>query len=942
MVTASHIPAEHFIYPVPNRLDIMFEEEYRLEYFEENAFVRKECTSCGSYFWTLNEDMETCQDAPCTEFGFIGAPPTSRTFSVEEMRSFFIDFFAQRDHTPLERYPVVARWRDDVFLVHASIYDFQPHVTSGRVKPPANPLVVSQPCIRLPDVDEVGRTGKHQTAFEMMGHHSFNSPENQVYWKEETVEYCHDLLKKMGVPENLIAYKEHPWIGGGNAGPSLEVNVQGLEVATLVFMNLKKDPKGEIELDGEGYSPLRLNVVDTGYGLERLAWISGGEPTIYDSVYPRMIRFILDDMDIEHPLDDEDYKRMLTEYTNLAGTSDKDFEDPDLIDGLMDRLSSFSTSMDRDEGVEQLSKLKSVYTLADHSYAVAFMLSDGVVPSNVEEGYLARMMIRRALRQMDRLGTTLSLPELVGKQMDLHPDVIDQNKKDMVFDILENEIEKYRITLEKGKRMVTRELEGMDSEELSLERLIDFYDTHGIHPTIVEELAKDFEISIDIPDDFNAMLAEHHQGSGKKKDEVESEEKTKERKLDIPETKIIYYDNPNSRSFEAVVLHSQEGEVFLDRTLFYPEGGGQPSDHGVLTTDEASYPVNHVRRENGLIVHEIEGTIPKGEVVQGRIDWERRSALSRHHSATHLIISAARKVLGDHIWQRGAQKGVKSARLDISHHKRITRDELKDIEKIANQVVLKDVPVRKEELSRDEAEQRFGFQLYQGGVPESEVIRVVHISDVEDYDAQACGGTHVESTAGIGAIKVLNTQRIQDGVERLEYSAGMATVEHVQHQEDLLKKAASKFNVEPEKLPETSERFFKEWKERGKQIEELKEYRSIATAEELLPGDEIEGVEFVVDSVDMSTKEMLSTAERITSEEGRVVLLASKGEKVELVFSRSDDIDLNMVKILNRAAKEINGGGGGSPKTAQGGGNKPEGRDAALKKAKSFVLEGLR
>ncbi len=921
----------------------MFEEEYRLTYFEEHGFVRKRCSECGSHFWTLEEGMETCQDAPCTEFGFIGDPPTERTFSVGEMRDLFIEFFEKRDHTPLERYPVVARWRDDVFLVHASIYDFQPHVTSGQVKPPANPLVVSQPSIRLPDVDEVGKTGKHQTAFEMMGHHSFNSKENMVYWKEETVEYCHEFLKKIGVPEHLIAYKEHPWIGGGNAGPSLEVNVQGLEVATLVFMNLKIDPEGDIDLEDETYSPLDLNVVDTGYGLERLAWITEGAPTIYDSVYPQMIEFIINSLEIDHPLCDEAYRKMLKEYTNLAGTSERDFDDEELIEELMERIPLSELNMDREEIVGRLAKLRSVYTLADHSYAIALMLTDGVVPSNVEEGYLARMMIRRALRQIDRLGTDLTLTELVEKQMELHSDLIDMEKRDLVFDVLEKEVKKYRETLEKGKRMVKRELESLESgEELSLEKLLDFYDTHGIHPTIVEELATDLDIEVNIPEDFNSILAERHEEAEiEKKEEESKKEKVDIKELDISETKTLYYDNPRADTFEGVVLHSEEGKVILDQTLFYPEGGGQPADHGVLVTDEGSHPVGHVWRENGLIIHEIDGSIPKGEVVQGRVDWERRSSLSRHHSATHIIISAAREVLGDHIWQRGAKKGVKSARLDLSHYKRIDRDEIKQIEKIANQIVLNDVPVKKEELTRDEAEQRFGFQLYQGGVPESEIIRVVHISDVEDYDAQACGGTHVDSTAEIGAIKILNTQRIQDGVERLEYSAGIATIEHVQKQEDILKKSASKFNVDPEKLPSTSERFFKEWKERGKELEELRKYRSIATAEELLPGEQVEGIELIVDSLDMDTKEMLATAERITSKDGRVVLLASEGEKAHLVFSRSDDLDLDMVEILNQAAREINGGGGGSPKTAQGGGSKPEGRKDALEKARSLVLEKL-
>ncbi|MFP4142285.1 MAG: alanine--tRNA ligase [Thermoplasmata archaeon] len=916
----------------------MFEDEYRLEYFEKNGFARKKCSECGSHFWTLDGDMETCQDAPCTEFEFIGDPPAERSFDVDEMRKQFIDFFDERDHTPLERYPVVARWRDDVLLVHASIYDFQPHVTSGQVPPPANPLVISQPCIRLPDVDEVGRTGKHQTAFEMLGHHSFNSEENFVYWKEETVQYCHEFLKELGIDEELIAYKEHPWIGGGNAGPSLEVNVQGLEVSTLVFMNLEKDANGEVDLDGEKYTPLDLNVVDTGYGLERLAWVTEGAPTIYDSVYPDMIGYIVQKLGFEHDLEDENYRTLLQEYTNLAGTSDRDYRNESLIDELMDRIAAREIDMDRNRITEKLSTLRSIYTLADHSYTIALLLADGVVPSNVEEGYLARMMIRRALRQISQLNEHLSLKDLVGKQMDIHSSIIESGKKDLVFEILDEEIEKYERTVEKGKRMVKRELEKMESGEvLSNDKLIDFYDTHGIHPTIVKDLSHDFDIEVDVPRDFNAMLAGMHETPENKTIE-ETEEETLESE-EIPETEALYYTQPNARTFDAVVIHSKEDGVILDRTLFYPEGGGQPADHGVLITEGSSYPVKHVRKKDGVIIHEIDGDIPKGEPVEGKIDWGRRMALTRHHSATHIIMSAAREVLGDHVWQKGAQKNLKNARLDLSHFKRISRDEIKEIERIANRRVLEDIPVKKEELTRDEAEKRFGFKLYQGGVPETDVIRVVHISDVEDYDAQACGGTHVDRTSEVGPIKILSTQRIQDGVERLTYSAGMATVEHVQRQEDLLKEAAEKFKVSPEDLPDTAERFFKEWKERGKEIEKLKEYKSIAMAEELPPGEKIGGLEIVSEVVDMDRKQMMSTAERICSKGGRVVLLASKGENANLVFSRSDELDINMIEVLNQAAKEVNGGGGGSPKTAQGGGSRPEGKDAALEKAKKLVLE---
>ncbi len=912
----------------------MFDKEYHLKFFEERGFVRKRCSGCGEYFWTLDDEMKTCQDAPCEEFGFIGDPAFDRVMTTTDMRKYFLDFFAKRGHTPLERYPVVARWRDDVFLVHASIYDFQPHATSGLVKPPANPLVVSQPCIRMPDLEEVGRTGKHMTSFEMMGHHAFNSEDNYVYWKEETVRYCHEMLVELGLDEKEVAYKEHPWIGGGNAGPSLEVNVRGLEVATLVFMNLEKHPHGDVDLEGDMYRPLSLNVVDTGYGLERYVWLSDGAPTIYDSIYPDIVGYICSVCGLSHPIDDDEYRFMLSEYTRLAGRLKKDFTDDDLMDILVGKMEESGFTPQRSRLVEQLTKLKAVYTIADHSRTIAFMLTDGVVPSNVAEGYLARLMIRRTLRNIEGLDPGIELQEVVKKQMEKFSDIIDTSRSDAVFDMLDSEIERYHETTEKGARLVKRTLEKWSDGTIPIEKLMEFYDTHGIHPSLVKEMAKEYGVEVDVPSDFSVKLAEMHETADTKETEKADVG------YELPDTELLYYEDPDRYSFDAVVLHSEDGDIVLDRTCFYPEGGGQMSDQGVIDASGRSVRVKYVRKEGGVIVHEIDGDIPEGMEVNCRVDVDRRMALTRHHTATHVIISSARKVLGDHIWQRGAQKSPENARLDISHHRRVTREQLKKIERRANKIVLSDIPVGQETLSRDEAERLFGFELYQGGVPASDTIRVVHISDVDDLDAQACGGTHVHSTGEIGFIKVLGTQRIQDGVIRLVFSAGMAAVDEVQHMEDLLIDAAETFDVDIERVPETAERFFQEWKERGKELDKLKEYRSLALVDRLLPGETEDGIEFIVSILEnIDVKEMLGAAESITEKNNRVALLASVTDNAQLVFSRSDDIDVDMRDILREAAKEINGGGGGTPKTAQGGGRKVDGVEDALDLAKKLILE---
>ena len=200
----------------------------------------------------------------------------------------------------LTRYPVVARWRNDIYLTIASIADFQPFVTAGIVPPPANPLTISQPCIRLNDLDSVGRSGRHLTQFEMMAHHAFNTPDQEIYWKDRTVELCDEFIRSIGGDLNKVTYKEHPWIGGGNAGPSVEILIGGLEVATLVFMNLgrqKTDAPG-IDMNGEMYYPMKSRIVDTGYGLERFVWASRGSPTIYDAVFPEMVSQVMERPDL--------------------------------------------------------------------------------------------------------------------------------------------------------------------------------------------------------------------------------------------------------------------------------------------------------------------------------------------------------------------------------------------------------------------------------------------------------------------------------------------------------------------------------------------------------------------------------------------------------------------------------------------------------------------
>jgi len=271
--------------------------------------------------------------------------------------------------------------------------------------------------------------------------------------------------------------------------------------------------------------------------------------------------------------------------------------------------------------------------------------------------------------------------------------------------------------------------------------------------------------------------------------------------------------------FEGVVIDSFDGNVVLDQTLFYPEGGGQPSDLGMLIGTECMVRVEEVRKTGQVILHRVSGgVLRRGERVKGVIDEERRWSLMRHHTATHIVLHAAKEVLGAHIHQAGAQKGTESSRIDIRHYTHITPDELNRIELAANRLAMEDHPVEISIEERTHAEQKYGFSLYQGGVPPGREIRIVRVGN----DVQACAGTHVRSTGEIGLIRVMGVEHVQDGVERLVFSAGLAAVRAVQQMEELLRASADVLSVQPENLPSTAARFFSEWKEQRKEIERLR------------------------------------------------------------------------------------------------------------------------
>ena len=919
------------------------EAEYRLAYFEEEGFVRKECPSCGAHFWTRDADRELCGEPPCEDYSFIDDPGFPEPRSLSEMREAFLSFFEAHGHERIDPYPVAAnRWRDDVLLTQASIYDFQPLVTSGQTPPPANPLAVSQPCIRMQDIDNVGKTGRHTMAFEMMAHHAFNTREaveedeyayhGEVYWKDETVAYCDELFESLGADLEEITYIEDPWVGGGNAGPAIEVIYKGAELATLVFMCMERDPDGDYEMkDGHTYSFMDTYIVDTGYGLERWTWMSQGTATVYEAIYPDAIEFLKENAGIEHT---DEERAIVHRAAKLSGRLDID--DVDDVEAARDTIAD-RLGVDVDRLRELVEPLESIYAIADHSRTLAYMFGDEIVPSNVGTGYLARMVLRRMKRLVDEVGVDAPLDELV----DMQADRLGYENRDTIREIVRTEERKYRETLERGARKVEQlaDEHAGTGEPIPTDDLLELYDSHGIQPDMVADIAAERGATVAVPDDFYALVADRHEEA----DGDAGADERDERLADLPETELLFYDDQGRTEFEAVVLDvlaADEGyDIVLDQTMFYPEGGGQPADRGQLAVGETTVEVTDVREVDGVVLHRTDADPGKGEFVRGHVDADRRERLRVHHTATHLIGYAAREVLGDHVRQAGAQKGIDSSRLDVHHYDRISREDVEAIERVANELVREDVPVRQEWSDRNEAEAEYGFDLYQGGVPPGTAIRLIHVGDA---DVQACAGTHVNRTGAVGAVKVLKTEPVQDGVERIVFAAGGAAVEATQRTENALYDAAAALDVDPLDVPETAERFFAEWKARGKEIESLKEKLAAARAD----GADAETVDVcgttaVIRRLDADADELRATANAHV-DDGNVAVVGSGADgSASFVVGVPDGVDVNAGQVVSELAARVGGGGGGPPDFAQGGGPNVDALDGALDDAPDVLRSAL-
>ena len=902
------------------------ESEYRLNFFLSNNYERKLCKSCSTPFWAKDKSREVCSDVPCTDYYFFDLDIKSPPLTVREARNKFLKFFERKGHTIIPPKPVLARWREDLYLTIASIVDFQPFVTSGVVPPPANPLVISQPCIRLEDVDNVGITfGRHLTTFEMAAHHAFNYPDKQVYWKEETVSLAKEFFtEELGIPEEQLNFKESWWEGGGNAGPSFEVTVGGLELATLVFM--------QYEIKGDQYVPLKLKIVDTGYGVERMAWFTQKTPTAFHAIYGNLVYKFFDKIG-SNKVDDE----LLKTAAILAGRIDPD--KPETIVRHREEVAK-KMGLKFDFVNEELTRAARVFQVLDHTKTIAMMLADGLVPSNSGEGYLGRLLIRRALRVLKILGSDVKLYELIKEQIDYWREDFPQmlKNKDYILDVVQLEQERFEETMSKATSAISSLVK--KSKEITAEDLVKLYDSNGIPPDIVAEEARKINpnVKVEVPHNFYALVAKRHQSApikGGKKEKLPQDLIKIIEERAPPSTNKLYYKDQYQRSFQGKVLLSYKNYLVLDQTTFYPEGGGQVGDTGIIRVGDIEYKVVDTQKVKDYVIHILdkEANIPEGTTVYGEIDWQRRYRIMKHHTGTHVILSAARKVLGEHVWQAGAEKTPQKARLDITHYKMPTEEEIKKIEDLANYVINDRRPVRPFNINRIEAEMKYGVSIYAGGVPEGAEVRLI---EIKDWDIEGCGGTHLSNTSEIGALKIINVEKLQDGVIRLEYVAGDVVSQYARAQEEKIKEMSKSLNTSPSQLEARVKRLLEE-EEKKEQL--LSSYRRMVLNEidRIARKDVVSDVTLYVIK-DIYDDELVKEAMRKLTSSPKTVVLSMTVKEANRVVEIGVSKDLKVDKIIEKL-RSLGGRGGG--KGTYGNVTINVSEENVINAVKSAIAEGL-
>jgi alanyl-tRNA synthetase len=872
-----------------------YKRYYLVDLFKREGFVRKKCENCGNYFWTVNADRTRCDDQPCSPYSFIGDPPTTKRLDEVESWKSMERFFVRNGHASVKRYPVVSRWRPDLYFTVASIVDFQ-RVEAGKVvfQLPANPLVVPQMCMRFNDIPNVGVSGKHYTSFVMVGQHSIADKEG--YWKDRCVDLDYALMtKEFGIDKKEITFNEDVWVGYGAFGYSLEFFVRGLELGNAVFT--------AFEGDVTDYREMKEKVVDMGTGLQRWAWLSQGTPTNYDANFSAVLKRMNELCRVE--VDTE----LFLAYSKLAGTMNVDefgslSQQRDII--------AKQLGVDGKELESQLGPREAMYSIADHSRTLLFAIADGLLPSNSGGGYNLRIVYRRAMNFIKHYRFPLTITDVVNWHIDhlaaMYPEL--EEHRDDVAQVLDVEESRYASSSDRVSKIVSSL--SLAGKPVPTDQLIRLYDSDGVTP---EQLAEAGAL-IDKPEDFYEQVQARH--ITRRLEEPKPRFDTSK----LPSTKLSYYEEDADFDFKAKVLKVfQGGYVVLNHTVFYPRGGGQEPDKGVI----GDARVMDVEKYGDVVIHKVEGKLPRaGSTVLCHVDTRRRRRITQIHTATHILNGSSRQVLGPWVWQHSAFKEEDYGRIDITHFSHLTDAEIQKIEDLANEIVRKDLKVRNTFMPRQVAEKKYGFRLYQGGVVPGRLVRVV---DIGGWDIEACGGTHSKTTGEVGLIKITKAERVQDGVERLHFVAGEAAIEYTHRMDSELQELSAVLGTQRENLPKVARTILDELEASRSREKSLGQTIVQLSSEGL--GSEAKSIKgaklYVSKNPPLGEEQIIAQGQKSVSSEPSLIYLslfpAGKSARIIcFVGSAARQAGYSAADIVRRLAPALGGSGGGSPSFAQGGG----------------------
>ena len=873
-------------------------------------------------------------------------------YGVNQLRKMFLEFFESKGHLAMKSFSLVPHNDKSLLLINSGMAPLKPYFT-GQEIPPRRRVTTCQKCIRTGDIENVGKTARHGTFFEMLGNFSFGD-----YFKNEAIEWSWEFLtevvgldpdrlypsiyeedeeafeiwnKKMGIPAERIFrfgkadnFWEH---GSGPCGPCSEIYYDrgekygcGSPDCTVGcecdrYMEIWNNVFTQFDNDGHGhYSELEQKNIDTGMGLERLASVVQDVDSIFDV---------------------------------------------DTLKALRDHICRLA---DTEYGKDAQADI-SIRVITDHTRSVTFMISDGIMPSNEGRGYVLRRLLRRACRHGRLLGIEGSfIPELaqtvIEGSKDGYPEL--EEKKDFILKMIAKEEDQFNKTIDQGLGILAEMTAKMEAEQtttLSGADAFKLYDTYGFPIDLTKEILEEKGMQVD-EEGFHASMEVQRKTARAARGETNymGADVTVYESIDPSITStFVGYENLAWKSPITVLTSDteivealsdgQRGTVFAEETPFYATSGGQEADTGIIRTAEGEFKVEDtVKLLGGKIGHVgvvVKGMIKTGDQAELCVDAEKRALSARNHSATHLLQKALRTVLGTHVEQAGSSVNEDRLRFDFSHFSAMTAEELQKVEEIVNEQIVAGLPVKVENMPIEEARKTGAQALF--GEKYGDVVRVVNMGD---YSIEFCGGTHVKNTNEIMAFKILSESGVAAGVRRIEALTSKGLIRYYDNLEKKLNEAAKVLKATPDNLAEKIAHLTAENKALHSEVESLKsKLAQDAMGDVMDQVQEIKGVKLLaaeVDGVDMNGLRDLGDQLKEKLGEGVVVLASGNDGKVSLMVTATDAAMKqgahagNLVKAI---AGLVGGGGGGRPNMAQAGGKNPAGIQEALKKA-AEALEG--